>query len=45
MAGVADTGGPMHGQPDVLIADEGCLARVDADPDPHLDAFRPGPLG
>ena len=34
VAGIADAGGAVDGEPDVLIADERRLARVDADPGP-----------
>ena len=45
MAGVADAGRAVDGQPDVLIADERRLARVNADARPQLDVVRPVVLG
>ena len=45
VAGVADAGGAVDGQSDVLIADERRLARVDADPDAQLHAVRPAVRG
>src|SRR5207244_1021431 len=41
VAGVADAGGPVHREPDVLVAGDRGLARVDAHPDTQLDSLGP----
>ena len=41
MAGVADPRGAVHGETDVLVAGQGRLAGVDADPDAQLDSLGP----
>ncbi len=45
MAGVADAGGAVDREPDVLIADQRRLARVDPDPNAQIDVVRPVVLG